>query len=159
MRIFNLDINCPPSRGIKIFDLDPADFGGADIQIFSLDPENNVDITIWDLNPADDSGEEDIHIFIPGPPGPEGPPGPGGSLKTKAGILSAGSFTGSPRKSSVTFITPFSSTAYGITLTGEDSRIFTYSLKTSNGFTVSANSNGALTGEVSWVATASGETT
>ena len=84
------------------------------------------------------------------PSGPESP-------KAKAGVLVSGDFSGTPKTSVVTFEAPFPDDSYSIVLSGEDSRIFTYFSKTINGFHISANANGALTGEVSWVATPIGE--
>lgn len=83
----------------------------------------------------------------------------GGTFLTtnvKAGTVASGSFTGSPRKATVTFGASFSSTSYAITITGIDARTWTYESKTTGGFTISANSASALSGEVSWVAIASG---
>jgi len=79
-------------------------------------------------------------------------------LATKAGIIPAVSFTGSPKTATVTFATSFSSSGYTITLTGIDKRSWSYDSKTSSGFTINANANQALTNEVSWQALLSGET-
>jgi hypothetical protein len=49
-------------------------------------------------------------------------------------------------------------TNYAITITGEDSRSWRYQNKTVNGFTINSGANGALTGEVSWIAISNGET-
>lgn len=79
-------------------------------------------------------------------------------LSTKAGIIPAVSFTGSPKTATVTFATSFSSSGYSITLTGIDKRSWSYESKTSGGFTINANASQALTDEVSWQALLSGET-
>jgi len=81
----------------------------------------------------------------------------GGSAAMKAGVVAAVSFTGSPRTAAVTFATAFSSSSYAITITGIDSRSWSYLSKTTAGFTISANSASALTDEVSWQAIISGE--
>lgn len=81
----------------------------------------------------------------------------GTGLKVKAGQVAAASFTGTPRKATVTFGTAFASTAYTIAITGSDARSWTYESKTAAGFTISSNANAALTGEVSWQATQTGE--
>lgn len=77
----------------------------------------------------------------------------------KAGTIAAIDFSGTPQTAVVIFDTPFTDTSYVITLSGQDARLFTYMSKTIEGFIVSANSNGALSGEVSWTATTAGETT
>lgn len=68
----------------------------------------------------------------------------------KGGTIAALSFTGSPRKATVTFAVPYPSTNYNITVTGEDGRSWKYENKTVNGFTINTQANAALTGEVSW---------
>jgi hypothetical protein len=76
----------------------------------------------------------------------------------KSGNVAASAFTGAPRTASVTFVTPMPNTNYAITITGEDSRSWRYQNKTVNGFTINSGANGALTGEVSWIAISNGET-
>ena len=76
----------------------------------------------------------------------------------KAGTVAHSSFTGAPLTATVVFDTPFPDTTYVVSLSGQDARVFTYSSKTVNGFIINANSNGALSGEVSWIATVPGET-
>lgn len=80
------------------------------------------------------------------------------SLLYKSGTVSSGSFSGSPLKATVTFASPFGSTAYSITITGIDSRAWSYESKLAGSFVINANAAAALTGEVSWQAIASGET-
>lgn len=75
-----------------------------------------------------------------------------GELSGKAGVVAGSSFAGAPMTASVIFATPFLSSAYAISLTGSDGRIFTYQGKTGAGFTINANSDAALPGEVSWTA-------
>jgi hypothetical protein len=79
------------------------------------------------------------------------------TLKTKSGLVSAGTFTGSPKKATVTFTTAFASTAYSINITGVDARQWTIESKLAGSFVINANANQALTGEVSWQAQFNGE--
>jgi hypothetical protein len=81
-----------------------------------------------------------------------------GTREIKSGNRAAGTFTGTPRTSTVTFSTPMSSTSYTIAITGVDARTWSYQSKTVNGFVINANSGTALTGEVSWTAISNGET-
>lgn len=78
------------------------------------------------------------------------------SAQPKSGTIMPGSFSGTPKTAAVVFDTPFLDTAYAICISGVDARMFTYSAKTAEGFTINANANGALTGEVSWIAVALG---
>lgn len=88
--------------------------------------------------------------------GIQGPPGT--SRSTKTGIIAAGGFTGSPRKSVVVFAEPYLDSDYTISVTGADARTWTYESKTEEGFTLNANAATALTGEVSWTTMVTGET-
>jgi len=81
----------------------------------------------------------------------------GTGLKIKAGTVAAGSFTSNPKTFAVTFSTAFASAAYTIVITGTDARSFTWSSKATTGFTISANANAALTGNVDWQCIATGE--
>jgi hypothetical protein len=77
----------------------------------------------------------------------------------KVGFVSAGNFTGSPKKAAVTFSTAFPNTSYAVTIMGlSDQRIWTYESITANGFTINANAAQALTGSVVWYASPLGET-
>jgi hypothetical protein len=87
-------------------------------------------------------------------------PSTGGSgLRTKAGSVANTSFTGNPRKATVTFGAAFTDTNYAITVTGEDARSWTIESKLAGSFVINANSNPALAGTTYWIATAYGETT
>lgn len=68
----------------------------------------------------------------------------------KSGTVAAGSFSGNPKKATITFAAPMSSDTYPINITGADPRIWTYESTTSAGFIINANANAALTGVVSW---------
>ena len=76
----------------------------------------------------------------------------------KAGNVLGTSFTGNPKKFTVTFSTPFASANYAINISGTVGRTWTYESKTAAGFTISANANTAFTTEVSWTAISNGET-
>lgn len=78
-------------------------------------------------------------------------------LITKSNSVSSASFTGSPKKYTVSFTTPHLTTNYGIIITGSDNRVFTYESKTVNGFIINTNANTALTGNVDWLTTSIGE--
>ena len=75
----------------------------------------------------------------------------------KSGQIAAGSFTGTPRTSAVTFTTAFPSTSYVVTVTGTDGRSWIVTSLTAAGFTISSQANQALTGPVYWNATLVGE--
>jgi hypothetical protein len=74
----------------------------------------------------------------------------------KGGVVTSGSFSGNPKKATVTFSSAFADATYTIGITGADARTWSYESKTASGFTINSNANAALTGEVSWQATASG---
>lgn len=78
-------------------------------------------------------------------------------LVTKTGTVTAGSFTGTPKKYTVTFTTPYATTNYVISLTGSDNRVFTYESKSTTGFIINTNANTALTGNVDWTTISIGE--
>ena len=71
----------------------------------------------------------------------------------KSGTISAVSFTGNPKRYTVSFASPFSDTNYSVQVTGTDNRTFTWQSKTTTGFVVNINTSGLLTGNVDWTAT------
>ena len=71
----------------------------------------------------------------------------------KASSASVASFGGRPYSASVTFGTAYPNNLYSVTVTGEDSRAWSISSKTSTGFTIDTNSSTLLTGPVYWIAT------
>jgi hypothetical protein len=77
----------------------------------------------------------------------------------KSNAIANSSFTGNPKKATVTFSTAFPNTSYAITVTGEDARSWTIESKVAGSFVINANSNTALAGTTYWIATAYGETT
>jgi hypothetical protein len=83
--------------------------------------------------------------------------GIGGNRNMKAGLISAVTFTGNPKKATVTFATAYPNTNYVINVKGVDARTFSYESKTAAGFVINANANAALTGEVSWHTINTGE--
>ena len=79
------------------------------------------------------------------------------ALPIRGGNIAAVSFTGNPRKYTLTFAPAFASTNYAVTVTGSsDERIWTYESKTVNSIVINSNASKALTGEVSWIATTNG---
>lgn len=79
------------------------------------------------------------------------------SIVTKAGRVAAGTFTGSPKKATVTFAAAFSSTNYSVNITGLDGRTWTIESKVAASFVINSNANQALTGDVHWQAQTDGE--
>lgn len=79
-------------------------------------------------------------------------------LLQKSGLIAAGTFSGSPKTAAVVFTTAFANANYSIAIRSIDNRSWTYQSKTATGFTINANANQALTGEVTWMAEANGET-
>ena len=75
----------------------------------------------------------------------------------KAGVVAGASFSGSPKTFAVVFASAYADAAYAIHIASTDGRTFVYASKTSAGFTISAQANQAITGEVSWTCTKSGE--
>jgi len=74
------------------------------------------------------------------------------SNSAKSGNVSAGSFTGSPKTSDVTFTSAFPSSNYSVVITGGDARSWTVESLTANGFTINTNSNTSLIYTTYWVA-------
>jgi len=86
-------------------------------------------------------------------------PSAGGSgLATKAGTGSIASFTGNPKKSTITFASAFPNASYAVAITGEDARSWIVESKVSGSFIINSNSNTAPVGTTYWIATAFGET-
>ena len=73
-------------------------------------------------------------------------------LKAYANQVLATAFAGNPKKASVVFTTPLPSSAYSITISSADTRVWTFEARTAAGFTINSNSAQALTGEVHWQA-------
>jgi len=81
------------------------------------------------------------------------------TFNIKAGTITAASFTGNPRKATVTFGAAFPNTAYAISVSSTDNRSLSWESKAAGSFVINANSAAALTGNVDWIAVATGEST
>lgn len=68
----------------------------------------------------------------------------------KKGRILPSSFIGTPRTATITFSSPYPNLVYEVVVTGEDSRVWSITAKTTTGFTVSSNSNVPLSGSVYW---------
>lgn len=79
------------------------------------------------------------------------------ALLNRAGVVIAGTFAGSPKKATVTFTVAMPSATYSINITGQDTRTWSYETRTTAGFVINANANQALTNDVSWEVTITGE--
>lgn len=78
--------------------------------------------------------------------------------RTKAGIIAAGSFSGNPKKATVTFASAYPSATYSIAITGADGRSWVFESVTAAGFVINSQANTALTGNVHWATLYNGET-
>ena len=80
-----------------------------------------------------------------------------GYLLQKNGIISGSTFSGTPKKATVTFTTAFTG-SYSIAISAEVNRSWTIESKSSSGFTINANSSAAfVTSDVFWIANEVGE--
>lgn len=80
-------------------------------------------------------------------------------LPSKSGTVNAGSFSGNPKKYTVSFSIPFATSNYSVVVTGVDGRSWSIESKTAAGFVLNSRANQALTGDVNWIAILTGETT
>jgi len=81
-----------------------------------------------------------------------------GVLKQKNGSITGSTFSGNPKKATVTFTTNFPDNNYAVTVTGESDRTWTIELKTLSGFTINANANLQFNSRnVFWMAAQIGE--
>jgi hypothetical protein len=80
------------------------------------------------------------------------------ALQGKVGNVAGGGFFGTPQTASVVFTTPFATTNFGVTITGEDPRVWSVDNKTTTGFTINSNSNVQPVNTVYWMAIPYGET-
>lgn len=76
----------------------------------------------------------------------------------RAGSIPGASFTGAPRKYTITFSPAFPSTNYSVVVTGgeDNDRIWTYESKTTTTVIINSNANKALVGNIDWIATIHG---
>jgi hypothetical protein len=79
------------------------------------------------------------------------------NLQIKAGTVTAASFSGSPKKVTITFTTAFPDTNYAINITGTDNRNWGWESKSTGSFVINANALAGLTGNVDWTAISIGE--
>lgn len=80
------------------------------------------------------------------------------SLYEQAGVVTAGSFAGNPKKSTVTMPDSFADTNYSVSIIGTtDGRDWTVESKTVNSFVINANANAVLSGSVEWIAVKHGD--
>lgn len=73
-------------------------------------------------------------------------------IPQKAGTILAATFSGNPKKATVTFTTAFLDANYSVSIIGTNSRSWSVESVTAGGFVINANANAALTGNVYWVA-------
>ena len=81
----------------------------------------------------------------------------GGTRVVKAGVITAASFTGAPRKATLTFGAAFASTNYSIVVLGGNSRSWSFESKAVGSVVINANANAALSQDVLWIALDHGE--
>ena len=78
----------------------------------------------------------------------------------KNSSVGGGSFSGNPKKATVSFSSNFPNTNYSVTVTGtSDARSWTVESITTSGFVINSNSNTAIAGNVFWQAISTGEFT
>lgn len=68
----------------------------------------------------------------------------------KAGEVISASFSGTPLVATVSFVSSYPNTNYSINITGEDSRAWSISGKTTGGFVINSNSSTVLLGNTYW---------
>lgn len=83
--------------------------------------------------------------------------GIGGARIIKSGSISAASFTGAPRKATLTFGTAFTSANYSIVVLGGNSRSWSFESQVAASVVINSNANTALSQPVSWIAIDHGE--
>lgn len=81
------------------------------------------------------------------------------TAKYRNGVLSPSDFSGSPRKATVVFTTPWDVSYVPLTPTGADGRLWTIEDIDLDGFTINSNSDEALTGLVYYATLPLGEST
>lgn len=75
----------------------------------------------------------------------------------KSGVIPAASFTGTPRKATLTFGTAFPNTNYQVVVLGADGRFWSYESQLAASIVLNSNAAAALTGPVFWIAMNTGE--
>ena len=82
----------------------------------------------------------------------------GSTLIQKSGTISGSTFTGNPKKATVTFATAFANTNYAITISSDTNRTWTWESKAAGSFVINSNANTAFNaGNVNWTAIEYGE--
>jgi len=84
------------------------------------------------------------------------------TLATKSGKVAASGFSGNPKKITVDFtdegLSDFPDANYSVTAIGDQAvRTWTYESLTASSFVINSNTNSPPTGDLSWTATAHGE--
>lgn len=80
-----------------------------------------------------------------------------GARIVKSGVISAASFTGAPRKATITFGTAFLNANYSVMVLGGNARTWSFESKVAASVVINANANAALSQDVLWVALDHGE--
>jgi hypothetical protein len=74
-------------------------------------------------------------------------------LRLQAGTVTGASFTGTPRKATITFPTAFANTSYTVVPVGlSDVRTFTIESKTTTTAVINTNANQVVSGNIDWIA-------
>ncbi len=77
--------------------------------------------------------------------------------KIKSGIVAFGSFSGSPKKATVTFGAAFADANYSISIIGINNRVWTVESVVAGSFIINSNSGTAPTGNTYWTCVKNGE--
>jgi hypothetical protein len=80
-------------------------------------------------------------------------------LATKSGVVASGSFSGTPKKATVTFGAAFSNANYSVSVIGGDSRSWVIESVVAGSFVINSGAGAALTNNTYWIAVKHGETT
>lgn len=80
-----------------------------------------------------------------------------GARIVKSGVISAASFTGAPRKATITFGTAFLNANYSVMVLGGNARSWSFESKVAASVVINANANAALSQDVLWIALDHGE--
>lgn len=79
------------------------------------------------------------------------------ALATKTNTVLSSSFTGNPKKATITFTSSFADTNYSVLVTGQDLRSWTIESKAAGSFIINSNSNVNLSSTTYWFAIEYGE--
>lgn len=81
----------------------------------------------------------------------------GGARIIKSGVIAAASFTGTPRKATITFGSAFLSANYSVVVLGGNARSWSFESKVAASVVINSNANAALSQDVVWIALDHGE--